>query len=51
MGYFDSENTGGITSESALFSMTIYIYIEKEVWNIEFSCKGNKDPTSTGIHR
>ena len=23
MGYFDSENTGGITSESALFSMTI----------------------------
>ena len=23
MGYFDSENTGGITSESALFSMTL----------------------------
>ena len=23
MGYFDSENTGGITSESVLFSMTI----------------------------
>ena len=23
MGYFDSEKTGGITSESALFSMTI----------------------------
>ena len=23
MGYFDSENMGGITSESALFSMTI----------------------------
>ena len=51
MGYFDSENTGGITSESALFSMTIQIKIEKEVCNIEFSCKGNKDPTSTSIHR
>ena len=31
MGYFDSENTGGITSESALFSMTIYIFRERSV--------------------
>ena len=29
MGCFDSENTGGITSESALFSMTIDLQRKK----------------------
>ena len=37
MGYFDSENAGGISSKSALFSMKISIFRERSVeYRIEF---------------
>ena len=37
MGYFDSEYTGGITTESAQYRSS-----EKEVWNIDLVVKGIK---------